>query len=863
MVRVTRARRDAFRAFQMHETSRPSRPWFEDFGHALDLEGLSADAKAWRALCYETDVHIFWESALSLSQRLNERRPDLGIILLKHIAEEAPNNLALRAKLQWKRLSGAGSFGSQVEYQFEHFSKQALDPAACLAIVLAGTTYRVSRLLALKQLGAGTPSRILASLLGFSVEVPVFTMGARLGQEWIHGTSPDKSILLPQELAASAIFLGSLRIAGIFNSQVPKSWRAPGTAATFLGIGVGHRLQIAAGLRAPRGPGEAWAEDIATLLQFHAAGSLSRGLTGKTFAQFEAMLDLRASQTQASPTSSRITEYGFAHSNFWPLAAEGEPSKTLSNLSLMVGKETTPPPERASQILLRYQRLFPQDQEGYYSSEILRTACRIPCGLPDFHERLVDAFLQSPNRGTKQQLYTALAIESVFTADAMHGSTGSFENGILQLLIGQTAAQEYRHSRLRSFQKIFLALERGMNRKALHDMMLELPYDPSWTPPSRAPYTAWFWQRHRNEVVEHWGAYRPKDADLLLNFIYGQSFGNTKLASQMIVTFGEGRRRGLYLSVDIEGVLDYARTHPLGNLVLRRLYNILAGQDIPGKLVEIATDPGSLDTVSRIETLRKHGVSPEKIAYELNGSEHTAYLNDLRLARKVVSVLQETGPYLKSPQLRDAGRHQIVDAFWNFAHSGRKLQAEDLMAMLRLHSNPATEAFTRAWLDGQVEIRITSRDAFDDFVERWGKIKGKIFALTVSRHGRQERDMILIPELPSFDLRHATGQDQAFHEFVNRARSLVHEAEHWRHSNGVFFGVEAASQALRLSGIGRQERLVSEIMAYLEEFRWRVRFSDSDFHELAQRLGVTLPTFLRNIADSGYFSSESRQLSDR
>ena len=236
------------------------------------------------------------------------------------------------------------------------------------------------------------------------------------------------------------------------------------------------------------------------------------------------------------------------------------------------------------------------------------------------------------------------------------------------------------------------------------------------------------------------------------------------------------------MSVDIEGVLDYARAHPLGNLVLGRLYNILANRDVPAKLVEIATDPGSLETIHRIESLRKHGVSPEKIAYELNGSEHTAYLNDLRLARKVVSVLQEAAPYLRNSQLRDAGRRQLIDAFWSFARSGRSLEAEDLVGLLRLHANPATDAFTRAWLEGQVEIRITSREAFDEFVERWGKAQGQIFALTVSRHGKQERDLILIPDLPSFDLRHAPGQDQAFHELVSRARSQAHDAELWRHA---------------------------------------------------------------------------------
>lgn len=891
MLLVKQARDEALRAPWGHETSPPYSARFQDWENALKAAGLPAALTEWQHLARESDAALFWESALHFTRRLSAlHRPDLALLLLQHLSYEAPELFATQAKRQLSELSGRGNFGSKAEFLMNNFAEQALDPSALVAMTAAGCTYRLVRLGVLSRLGPGLGPRLWAAAAGFTAEVPAFTLSAR-AMHGALGSLPQGSPPLREELAASALFLGSIKLAGFGGISLAKHIPARGafnaplrfglpTASLLAGIGIGHRLEIAAGLRPQRNGEEALAEDLGTLLQLHAAGSISRLLLGRNWARFEQELELRAQQIHRPPASPMGPRPA------WAEISQGSPSRDLEpprfadlGRTLMVGKESTPPPALTKDLTNRYLARFPPDSQGYYSTAILETVQRIACSLPHFHERLIEALYYSPNRGSKDQLYAVLAIENVFNSDAMRTATGSFDYSILQLLLGQTATEDHRATRLQSFQKIFLALEKGLNRQAMQDLILSLPYDETWAPPAEPRYNAHFWRQHREEVVHHWSDYRPQDADLLLNFVHQQSLGNTDLASRMIRTFGEGRRQGYYLAVDIDATLDYARAHPLGNLVLQRFHDILATRDVPAKLSEMAGDPGSLDTVDRIESLRKHGVSPEKIAYQLNGTEHTGYLNDLRLARKVVAVFEEVGTYLKNPRLREEGQRQVMEAFWEYARSGRGLQVRDLIDMMRLHPSPGIEAFVAAWEGGgpeaRVDIRILPQERFQKLADHGEKLQGDTYALTIPRHpisaknlelfpeltGGDTKDLIFIPKLPRFDLSTTEGADHAFHELINRVKSLVHEAEHWRHANGVYFGAESASQPVRLAGVSRQERLVSEIMAYLEEFRWRVRFRDVDFFELSSRLGLTVPTFLRNNADFTYFGQANQDKS--
>lgn len=871
--------------------------WEDEFQGGLQAAGLGAATAEFCALRAEPDADLRAAGLLKLARELEASpRPELAALLYNQVQYSGPAASAARAKQSLEILAGRGGFSRRIESQLQHFSAQVLDPTSLVAMGLAGAAYRAVRLTALGRLGPGPLSRLWASLAGLSVEVPVFTLGTRAGRILLHQEPKEGFAPLPQEMGAAALFLGSLKLTGAFAASAGRRLPADGgitrvsagllpQAALFGGIALGHRLEIAAGLRPARPGGAGFAEDLGAFLQLQVAGALSRGLMGRSWQRFEAGLELRAQQRPTPPVVGPQIALAYAG----PRVAMARPTRDadkFSGLSFMVGRESTPPPTRIRELEEKYLRVFPPTAEGYYSSEILRAACRIPCSLPNFHERLLDALFYAPNRGSKEQLYTVLAIEDVFIANALRRSTGSFDYALLQLQIGSAAAEDHRPTRLQSFQKIFRALEGGFDRRAQQDLILRLPYDENWAIPPRALFPESFWTQHRDEAALFWGSYRPKDWEMLLNFAYLRSRGRPQLASEIIRTFGEGRAKGFYLAVDVDAALDYARAHPMGSVVLQRLHDIFATRDVPAKLAELATDPAPDVTHARIEALRRAGVPAEGIAYQLTGSEHTGYLNDLRLARKLVSVFQDIGPHLADPRLTEVGKARLVEAFWEFVQRGRPLEVGDLFGFWRLakdprtgkylrssepdrrhehtdrEGNPLTEAYIRLLQDASVSVEIVPMARFQEIDRHWGLTQGRSLALTLLAKRPGERDRILIPELPPLDLGTPRGLDLAFNEIRNRVRFLVHEAEHLRHFRGHFFGDEAGSRPIQLAGIGRADRLVSEAMASLEELRWRVQHSDQDYLEVSRRLGLTPVTYLRNLADQQYFaeSNEAKAL---
>lgn len=868
--------------------------WEAGFLSRLQSPDLRWAAAKFRGLQGESDASLRAAGLIELARELERRRrPELAALLYAQIQTAAPAPLAARAGRSLEILSGGGKISDRLELQIRHFTEHVLDPSSLIAMGLAGGVYRWVRLAALGRLSGVPLARLWASLAGLSAEVPAFAFGTRAGRILLRQTPEGGFAPLPQELGAAALFLGSLKLTGALAASAGRRIPADSgaarlsagllpRAALFGGIALGHRLEIAAGLRPERTSGAGLAEDLGTFFQLQVAGALSRGLMGRSWQSFEAGLELRAQQGPLPPALGPKTAFALAGPSALPPPRLGETEK-LKGLSFMEGREFTPPPQRIRELAAHYLRLFPPTAEGYFSAEILRAACRIPCSLPNFHERLVEALYHASNRGSMEQLYTVLAIEDVFIANALRRSTGSFDYALLQLQIGSAVAEDHPAARLQNFQRIFRALEGGFDRRAQHELILRLPYDENWAVPAQAVFPESFWTQHRDQAALFWGSYRHKDWEMLLNFAYLRSRGKPQLASEIIRTFGEGREKGFYLSVDIDAALDYARAHPMGMVVLRRLHDVFATRDVHAKLAEIANDPAPDSTPRRIEALRRAGVPEEGIAYQLTGSEHTGYLNDLRLARKLVSVFQEIAPYVGDRRLTERGKSRLVEAFWEFARSGRKLEAEDLFDFWRLakdprtdkylrfgepevpadaehtarQGDPLTEAYIRMLREGSVSVEILSMDRFREIDRQWGKTQGRSLALTLFGRKVGEPDRILIPELPPLDLSQAEGVNRAFNEIRNRVRFLVHEAEHVRHFRGLFFGAEAGSQPIRLAGISRTERLVSETMASLEELRWRVKYSDQDYLELSRILGLTPATYLRNLADQQYFAAEN------
>ncbi|MCC6272017.1 MAG: hypothetical protein IT572_01000, partial [Deltaproteobacteria bacterium] len=532
--------------------------WEAAFLPRLQSPGLRWAAAKFQGLRGETDASLRAAGLLGLARELEEKgRPELAALLYSQIQAAAPAPLAARAGQSLEILSGGGKFSDKLELQFRHFTDHVLDPSSLIAMGLAGSVYRWVRLAALGRLSGVPLARLWASLAGLGVEVPVFAFGTRAGRVLLRQMPEGDFAPLPQELGAAALFLGSLKLTGALaasaggrlpagNQTARLSAGLLPRAALFGGIALGHRLEIAAGLRPDRPAGAGLAEDLGTFFQLQVAGALSRGLLGRSWQSFEAGLELRAQQGPLTPALGPKQALALAGPSAGAPPRLGEAEK-FKGLSFMEGREFTPPPQRIRELAAHYLRLFPPTAEGYFSAEILRAACRIPCSLPNFHERLLEALYHSSNRGSMEQLYTVLAIEDAFLANALRRSTGSFDYALLQLQIGSTVAGDHQPTRLQSFQKIFRALEGGFDRRAQHDLILRLPYDENWAVPAQAVFPESFWTQHRDQAALVWGSYRHKDWEMLLNFAYLRSRGKPQLASEIIRTFGEGREKGFYL----------------------------------------------------------------------------------------------------------------------------------------------------------------------------------------------------------------------------------------------------------------------------------------------------------------------------
>ncbi|KAB2838389.1 hypothetical protein F9K50_09350, partial [bacterium] len=165
------------------------------------LHGLpEAARREWRALEAETDPQLLLEAALNFAQRQEAAgRLDAAAELYAAVIQEADavgaeqvQPLRARAQAHLDAVLGRGAAGPRAEFLLRNLARQSSDPTMLFAMGAAGAVFRVTRLATLSRLvstphpgiltqliGAGR----LASLTGFALEAPAFTLAARLGSE--------------------------------------------------------------------------------------------------------------------------------------------------------------------------------------------------------------------------------------------------------------------------------------------------------------------------------------------------------------------------------------------------------------------------------------------------------------------------------------------------------------------------------------------------------------------------------------------------------------------------------------------------------------------------------------------------------
>lgn len=298
------------------------------------IPGLSTGDRAeLQALAGEGDESLFWEGVLGLARRMEagHREGAAVEVYAASLGALREGPLQRRFQAQLDAVLGRGASGPRAEFLLRRFAAESSDPAALLALGAAGAAYRLTRLAALSRLVAAPASvwtrgfgvRAAASLAGFAVEAPVFTLSGRLAgaalgrpQEWGAGA-------LGRDLASSYLVLGGLKLAGWASRLASRNAGAnlalaPGgewggrtrssplqmlfqQSGMLAGILLGHSLEQWAGLRPRLDGATTLVDSLALLLQFNVAGNLSRRAFGPRWAAWEGGLERQAETLAQRP----------------------------------------------------------------------------------------------------------------------------------------------------------------------------------------------------------------------------------------------------------------------------------------------------------------------------------------------------------------------------------------------------------------------------------------------------------------------------------------------------------------------------------------------------------------------------------
>lgn len=292
---------------------RSAAPSRHDFDASALLHDLGSNAEL-RSLERESDRELFFEGLLGYGGRQEiSGNLEAAARVYARIQESAPAELARRASIRLDAILGRGAVGPRAEFLLRRFAGEASDPAALLAMVGAVTAFRMVRLATLAGLTAnpaanfltrGPGARAVASLAGFALEAPAFTLTGRLANQALGRRQDWSAGALSRDLASSYFVLGGLKFAGWASGAAFTRIASPVGAVRerslrilfqqggmFTGILLGHQLEERVGLRPHIEGATTLIDSLATLLQFNVAGRLSRPFLGSAITSLETRLE--------------------------------------------------------------------------------------------------------------------------------------------------------------------------------------------------------------------------------------------------------------------------------------------------------------------------------------------------------------------------------------------------------------------------------------------------------------------------------------------------------------------------------------------------------------------------------------------
>lgn len=225
-------------------------------------------------------------------------------------------------------------------------------------------------------------------------------------------------------------------------------------------------------------------------------------------------------------------------------------------------------------------------------------------------------------------------------------------------------------------------------------------------------------------------------------------------------------------------------------------------------------------------------------------------MNDDRLAKKMLSVFDEIQPYLANASVRLEGVEQFRRTLLEF-YSG-VLDTRLLLQLLERHPTSVSAQLLEAHRSGLVNIEILPEGQFLKMQRRWSREAQVDMGFYRPQNIMGRPDDLILREMRPLRVDSATEGDLLVFEVGRRLKALIHEFEHWRHFRGYFTGVELGSTPFPMKDISRHERLVSEMMAVLEEQRWTNRYFGVDLWRTASRLSPHWTVFLRDVHGMAY-----------
>lgn len=220
------------------------------------------------------------------------------------------------------------------------------------------------------------------------------------------------------------------------------------------------------------------------------------------------------------------------------------------------------------------------------------------------------------------------------------------------------------------------------------------------------------------------------------------------------------------------------------------------------------------------------GADPAALARQIDGTAATGGVKDMRVARKVVSVIREVQEAKDHPAElahRKAKLLQGLRSAVDRLASGAPLEARDLLKLL--DETEGADFLVRAEKLGQVKIQIVSTSEYERVVKAMDQAglpqeAGQVGGMYL-RDNAGYKNTILLRALPPLNPETSGAKDRAMQALFQSLEALVHEGEHWRHFNGQFEGLERGGSALNPAARDSQTLIAAEMLAYLEQSRWR------------------------------------------